>query len=109
VREAGGVAARLAARTDAGPHRPSVDVLFETAAVAYGPAVLAVVLTGMGDDGLRGSRAVRDAGGAVLTEAESSCVVYGMPRCVREAGLAAAEAPIGSMAALVLRHLGVAG
>jgi two-component system chemotaxis response regulator CheB len=45
----------------------------------------------------------------VLTEAESSCVVYGMPRCVREAGLSAAEAPIGSMAALVLRHLGITG
>ncbi len=86
-------------------HRPSVDALFASAARAFGPAVLGVVLTGMGDDGLAGSRAIRAAGGTVLTEAESSCVVYGMPRCVREAGLAAAEAPIDSMAGLVLRHL----
>jgi two-component system chemotaxis response regulator CheB len=64
-----------------------------------------VVLTGMGSDGLAGARAIRDAGGAVLTEAESSCVVYGMPRVVREAELSTAEAPIDSMAALILSHL----
>lgn len=107
VREGDVVRAHLDLEPSASAHRPSVDVLFETAARAYGPAVLAVVLTGMGDDGLAGSRAVRAAGGAVLTEAESSCVVYGMPRCVREAGLSTAEAPIEAMAALVLRHLGL--
>ncbi len=98
--------AQLDLQPSAAIHRPSVDALFASAARAFGPAVLAVVLTGMGDDGLVGSRAIHAAGGTVLTEAESSCVVYGMPRCVREAGLSAAEAPIGSMAALVLRHLG---
>ncbi len=87
------------------PHRPSVDVLFESAAEAYGPAVLGVVLTGMGSDGLAGARAIREHGGHVLVEAESSCVVYGMPRAVREAGLAEAEAPIGRMAALLLEHV----
>jgi two-component system chemotaxis response regulator CheB len=87
------------------PHRPSVDVLLESAARAVGSAALGVVLTGMGSDGLAGARAIRDAGGAVLTEAESSCVVYGMPRVVREAELSTAEAPIDSMAALILSHL----
>jgi len=106
VREGDLVRAHLDLNPSASAHRPSVDALFESAARAYGPAVLAVVLTGMGDDGLAGARAVRAAGGVVLTEAESSCVVYGMPRCVREAGLSAAEAPIEAMAALVLRHLG---
>jgi two-component system chemotaxis response regulator CheB len=86
-------------------HRPSVDVLFESAAAEYGAGVLGVVLTGMGDDGLEGSRKIRGAGGKVLTEAESSCVIYGMPRCVREAGLSNAEAPLGSMAAEILRWL----
>ncbi|WP_437310196.1 chemotaxis-specific protein-glutamate methyltransferase CheB [Sorangium sp. So ce388] len=84
---------------------PSVDLLFASAAVAFGSGVLAVVLTGMGDDGLEGSRAIRKAGGQILAEAESSCVVYGMPRRVMEAGLAAAEAPIDEMAAAIVRHL----
>ncbi|MGK3994939.1 chemotaxis-specific protein-glutamate methyltransferase CheB [Sorangium sp. So ce1024] len=84
---------------------PSVDLLFASAAAELGSGVLGVVLTGMGDDGLQGSRAIHKAGGRVLVEAESSCVVYGMPRRVREAGLAAAEAPIDEMAALILRHL----
>jgi len=94
---------RLVATTDLHPvdtpHRPSVDVLFTSAAAAVGGAALGVVLTGMGDDGLAGSRAIRAAGGHVLTQTESSCVVYGMPRSVWEAGLATAEAPLSRMAA----------
>jgi len=84
-------------------HRPSVDVLFESAALAVGKHALGVVLTGMGDDGLLGSRAIHEAGGQILTEAESSCVVYGMPRVVREAGLALAEAALPDMAAAIAR------
>lgn len=84
------------------PHRPSVDVLFGSAAETTGPATLGVVLTGMGDDGLEGSRAIRAAGGEILTETEASCVVYGMPRAVWEAGLATAEVPLSRMAAEVL-------
>jgi two-component system, chemotaxis family, protein-glutamate methylesterase/glutaminase len=86
-------------------HRPSVDVLFESAAQALGSSVLGVVLTGMGDDGLAGSRAIRTAHGVVLAEAESSCVVYGMPRCVVDAGLAAAQVPLDQMAAEILRQI----
>ena len=69
------------------PHRPSVDVLFQSAAEAYAERVLAVVLTGMGADGKEGSAWIKAKGGSVLTEAEDSCVVYGMPRSVAEAGL----------------------
>lgn len=87
------------------PHRPSVDVLFESAAAEFKAGALGVVLTGMGDDGLQGARALREAGGKLLTEAESSCVVYGMPRCVYEAGLAEAEAPLEQMVAEILRHV----
>jgi two-component system chemotaxis response regulator CheB len=64
-----------------------------------------VVLTGMGDDGALGAHALSKQGATILTEAESSCVVYGMPRSVREAGLSTAEAPLAAMAALILRHL----
>lgn len=86
-------------------HRPSVDSLFESAAGAWKKRVLGVVLTGMGDDGLIGARAIVAAGGQVLTEAESSCVVYGMPRAVREAGLSIAEVPLERMAAEIMSRL----
>lgn len=88
------------------PHHPSVDVLFESAAEAYGGGVLGVVLTGMGSDGLAGSRAIRGRGGRVLTEAESSAVVYGMPRSVYDAGLATAEAPLSRMVEAILEQIG---
>jgi len=86
-------------------HRPSVDVLFESAAARFGAGVLGVVLTGMGNDGLAGARAIHAVGGRLLTETEDSCVVYGMPRCVYQAGLAAAEGPAASMAAIIMSHL----
>jgi two-component system chemotaxis response regulator CheB len=86
-------------------HRPAVDVLFQSAAEVAGSGALGVVLTGMGSDGLLGARAIRDAGGSVLTESASSCVVYGMPRVVVEAGLSAGSAPIERMAEEIVRFL----
>jgi two-component system chemotaxis response regulator CheB len=67
-------------------HRPSVDVLFHSLAREFGPNCVAVLMTGMGDDGAEGMRAVRDAGGMTLTQSEDSCVVYGMPRVAMERG-----------------------
>src|ERR1700754_2348920 len=68
-------------------HRPSVDVLFQSAAEVYRNRVLGVVMTGMGSDGKEGAAWIKSQGGLVFTEAESSCVVYGMPSVVVEAGL----------------------
>ena len=101
---------RLLAVLDVNPvsvaHRPSVDALFESAAqLGGGGTALGVVLTGMGDDGQRGSKAIHEAGGQILTQSEVSCVVYGMPRCVDEAGLSAESAPIELMAATILNYL----
>jgi two-component system chemotaxis response regulator CheB len=87
------------------PHHPSVDVLFESAAASWGSATVGVVLTGMGDDGLAGARAIREAGGSVVTEAPESCVVYGMPRVVAEAGLSNDSAPLEDMAGLLERYV----
>ena len=101
----GGARVRLDPRPAATVHQPSVDVLFESAVEQLGGHVVGVVLTGMGDDGTRGARRIRAAGGTVLVEAESSCVVHGMPRAVREAGQADGEAPIERMAELILSHL----
>ena len=85
-------------------HRPAVDVLFESAARALGARVLGVVLTGMGDDGVAGALALKKAGATVLTEAESSCVVYGMPRAVLAAGASDAEIPLERLAAEIVRR-----
>jgi len=68
--------------------RPRADLLIEDAARAYGERMLLVVLTGMGNDGLRGAREVHRHGGRILVESEDSCTVFGMPRAIVESGLA---------------------
>lgn len=67
-------------------YRPSVDVLFQSAADLYGGRVLAIQLTGMGEDGAKGAGAIKRAGGSVICQNEQSCVVYGMPKSVVDAG-----------------------
>lgn len=81
-----------------GGFRPSATVLFESVACVYGPAVAAVVLTGMGRDGLDGIVRVRKAGGRVLAQDEESSVVFGMPGVVVEAGLADVVGPVDVLA-----------
>jgi two-component system chemotaxis response regulator CheB len=87
------------------PHRPAVDVLFRSAAEVFGARTLAVVLTGMGSDGTAGAAWVKAQGGRVFTEAEESCVVYGMPRSVAEAGLSDGSFPLDRMAGAILEAL----
>jgi two-component system chemotaxis response regulator CheB len=79
-------------------HRPSVDVMFKSAAEVYGNRVLGVVMTGMGSDGKQGAAWIKSQGGLVFTEAESSCVVYGMPSVVVEAGLSDKSVALEGMA-----------
>ena len=86
-------------------HRPSVDVLFQSAAEAYGERALGVVMTGMGSDGREGAAWIKARGGRILTEAEESCVVYGMPRSVVDAGLSDDAVPLHGMAEAILRAL----
>jgi two-component system chemotaxis response regulator CheB len=78
--------------------RPAVDVLFRSVAALYGTGALAVVLTGMGQDGLRGAEAIRAAGGQVVAQDEASSVVWGMPGFVTRAGLADAVLPLDAIA-----------
>jgi two-component system chemotaxis response regulator CheB len=85
--------------------RPAADVLFRSVAQAFGPAALAVVLTGMGRDGLRGSEAVRAAGGDVIAQDEATSVVWGMPGAVARAGLADALLPLAAIAPEVVRRV----
>jgi two-component system, chemotaxis family, protein-glutamate methylesterase/glutaminase len=84
-------------------HCPAVDQLFISAARVAGERALGVVLTGMGDDGLAGSRALHSQGARIIVESEASCVVYGMPRVVWEARLAQDQEPLPNIAATILK------
>jgi two-component system chemotaxis response regulator CheB len=86
--------------------RPAVDVLFRSAAAAYGSGVLAVVLTGMGCDGLAGCRILRGLGAAVLAQDQATSAVWGMPGAVASAGLAQRVLPLTAIAAEILRLAG---
>jgi two-component system, chemotaxis family, protein-glutamate methylesterase/glutaminase len=98
-RRAGGeVAAHLDARPFELPHRPAVDVLFQSAAEVYRQRVLGVVMTGMGSDGKQGAAWIKAQGGLIYTESEETCVVYGMPSSVVEAGLSDRSVPLDWMA-----------
>jgi two-component system chemotaxis response regulator CheB len=83
-------------------HRPSVDVLFQSVAKEFGPKSIAVLMTGMGDDGARGMEAVKAAGGLTVAQNEESCVVYGMPKAAVERGFAIRVVPLDALANTLL-------
>jgi two-component system chemotaxis response regulator CheB len=84
-------------------HRPSVDVLFRSAARSAGANAVGVIMTGMGDDGAQGLLEMRQAGAFTIAEDESSCVVFGMPREAIERGAAQAVSPLGRIGAEMLQ------
>jgi two-component system chemotaxis response regulator CheB len=86
--------------------RPSVDYLFFSAARIYGAGTLALVMTGMGADGLNGARAVHEGGGVVLAQDEASSAVWGMPGRVSEAGIADATLPLWGIAGALKQRVG---
>jgi len=98
----GSVVAKLSVHPIDKLHRPSVDVLFRSAADIYGARTLGVVMTGMGDDGKEGAGCIKASGGTILTEAQESCVIYGMPRSVVEASLSDSAVPLDSMAQTII-------
>ena len=83
--------------------RPSVDVLFRSVVNVYGGGTLAVVLTGMGRDGLRGCEVISEAGGRILAQDEASSVVWGMPGFVADAGLADRILPLNQIGSEIIR------
>lgn len=88
-------------------HRPSVDVMFLSLAQECTKQILAMILTGMGNDGAKGMEALKAKGAHTLAEAEESCVVYGMPRAAFERGCVDQVAPLPEMAPILRRHFGV--
>ncbi|MDH5426917.1 MAG: chemotaxis response regulator protein-glutamate methylesterase [Nitrospirota bacterium] len=85
--------------------RPAVDVMFRSVAKIYGHAVLAVVLTGMGQDGMRGAEVIREAGGHVIAQDEASSVVWGMPGSVVHAGLQHSILPLSQISTEIMRKV----
>lgn len=83
--------------------RPSVNVLFRSVSTYFGKNVLSVIMTGMGEDGCEGVRALKRQGAIVLTQSETTCVVYGMPRAVDTAGLSDAQIPLDELASQITR------
>ena len=86
-------------------HRPSVDVLFDSASMVAGPNALGVMLTGMGKDGAQGMLAMRNAGSYNIAQDESSCIVYGMPKAAVDVGAVHESTPLLDIAARVLSRL----
>jgi two-component system, chemotaxis family, protein-glutamate methylesterase/glutaminase len=104
VARAGGVA--VVGLDDGAPVnfcKPAVDPLFESAAEVWGSKTLAVVLTGMGSDGMRGAATLVESGGGVLAQDEDSSIVWGMPGAVANAGLCSAVLPLDQLAPKITR------
>jgi two-component system chemotaxis response regulator CheB len=90
-----------------GHHRPSVDLLFQSAASIMGPRVVAGLFTGMGRDGAEGLLALRQAGAKTFAQDEESCVVFGMPRAAMECGAAEKMVPLSHIASHIVKLAGL--
>jgi two-component system chemotaxis response regulator CheB len=99
---AGGYVVRVAGGARVNGHRPSVDVLMRSVARHAGPRAVGVLLTGMGNDGAAGMKAIRDAGGGTIAQDEATSVVYGMPREAYLCGGAAKVVPLADVPRQIL-------
>jgi len=104
----GKVTTRVVAKDGADKYSPSIDRLFESAAEHYGRDLVAVVLTGMGDDGRRGVRKVSSSGGLVIAESEETAVIFGMPQQAIRTGMVDMVLPLGDIAASIQSGVGQA-
>lgn len=96
---------RLSDARPIGGHRPAATYLFESVARVYGRSALGVILTGMGDDGTAGLRALKGAGARVLAQDEATCVVYGMPRAALRAGVVDESLPLSEIGPCIVEGL----
>ena len=101
-----GDVAVLTDETRVNGHRPSVDVLFKSAAEEFGSRTIAVLMTGMGDDGAQGMKRVKDEGGMTIAQSEESCVVFGMPKAAIERGYALRVVDLDALANTLLAQCG---
>jgi len=85
-------------------HRPSADVLFRSVAREFGPQALAVLMTGMGEDGAAGMGEIQSAGGITIAQSRKTCVVYGMPKAAIERGYATQIADLQDLPNILQAH-----
>lgn len=104
-RSSGQLKCRLSQDELTSGHRPSVDVLFESVAKAVGPMAVGAILTGMGRDGARGLKLMRDAGAYTVGQSQASALVYGMPRVAFEEGAVVEQAAVEQVAAKLANAL----
>lgn len=97
-RSSGQLKCRVTQDEQASGHRPSVDVLFESVARTVGPMAVGAILTGMGRDGARGLKLMREAGAYTVGQSQASALVYGMPRVAYEEGAVVEQAPLEAIA-----------
>ncbi len=86
-------------------HRPSVDVLFHSVAVAYGRRSLGVILTGMGSDGVRGMKDIKERGGITLAQDEATSIIFGMPKVAIQSGVVRKVVPLTEIAEEILKRV----
>lgn len=86
-------------------YKPSVDLMMLTVAESYPGTCLGVILTGMGNDGLKGMKAIKESGGRTIAQDEETCVVYGMPKAVVDAGMADKVVPINEVAGEIVNSV----
>jgi len=98
-RSSGQLKCRLGQEALESGHRPSVDVLFSSVAKVVGPLAVGAILTGMGRDGARGLKLMREAGAYTLGQSQASALVYGMPRVAFEEGAVVEQVPLEQIAA----------
>lgn len=104
VKDGAGAIVRLTSAPPVNHHRPSVDVLMDSAAKVFGPRAVGVILTGMGDDGANGLLRMRQAGARTLAQDEATCVVYGMPKVAFERGGVEEVLPLEKLAPRALQR-----
>jgi two-component system, chemotaxis family, protein-glutamate methylesterase/glutaminase len=104
VRDGAGAVVKLNTDPLVNHHRPSVDVLFDSASTVLGPRAIGVIMTGMGDDGAAGLLRMRLAGARTLAQDEATCVVFGMPKVAIERGGVERVVPLQDLASAAL-HL----
>ena len=107
-RAAGETEVRLVDDDSNSLHVPSVDKMMSEVADLYGASALGVILTGMGNDGVRGLRKLKDRGGYVVGQNEATCVVYGMPRAAAKEGLVDRELPLDDISPAIVELAGMA-
>jgi len=90
-------------------YKPSVDLTFASLSKTYMGKVLGVILTGMGADGRDGSRMLKDQGATIWAQDQASCVVYGMPQAVAQAGISTRSISLDDMARMIMKEVGYSG